>query len=131
MSEQTLLRGILINAYTRSITEVAIPTGIDPIYKELSKDATNPVECFTCVDIAEDPDGMIQTLFVDDNGMFMQTQFLKVSSYPSPLAGNALLLGTNMDNGESISTSMSIDEVREHVEFLSPLEVQAGCGSRW
>jgi len=131
MSEQTILRGILINAYTRSITEVAIPTGTDPIYKELSKDATNPVDCFTCVDIAEDPDGMIQTLFVDDNGMFMQTQFFKISNHSTPLAGNALLLGTDMENGESISTSMSIDEVRKHVEFLSRIQVLAGCGERW
>jgi hypothetical protein len=121
------LRAILVNAYTRSVTEVMIEGGIEPIYTELSKDADNPVHCFTCVDIEEDKDGITQTIFVDDNGLFTQTQFIKFKGYPHPLAGNALILGTDMEDGESVSTSLLIDEVHGMVQFMSLLEVRTNC----
>ena len=121
-----LLRAILVNAYTRTITEVMIEEGTHPIYKELSKDAA-PVSDFTCVDLSVNADGITQTAYVDGEGMFTQTEFIYFKGAPHPLAGSALILGTDMENGESASASLTIDEVRDMVQFMSQIEVLAGC----
>lgn len=56
--------------------------------------------------------------FVDDEGLYAEDQhFWLHRNYLQPLAGNALILGTD-DEGDSISPATSLEQLRNDVEFL-------------
>jgi len=60
-------------------------------------------------------------LFVDEEGLLKlnkDSQFFLYDGFPQPLAGNGLILGLDEEVGESIETSLSIEEVAEKVLFL-------------
>lgn len=103
-------KAILIDSTNNEIREVEI--GDD--YREISK--TIGCDLFTVVHI-----GGINDVYVDDEGLLTLTRdsrFFHLKPYPEPLAGNGLILGCN-DEGESISTDLSIEDVRSRVTFLS------------
>ena len=50
--------------------------------------------------------------------------FFSYKGYPQPLSGNGLILGIDHETGESIDTTLTIDEVKENVKFLTLFEVQ-------
>ena len=107
-------KGILIDVQNRTITEVEIGDGIQPIYELVKCDT------FTCVDITE-----TETVYVDDNGLLTLTEnsmFFELKGYPQPLCGNGLILGVD-EEGESVNTKLTIDEVKKLVKFKSIHEV--------
>ena len=64
-------------------------------------------------------------VFVDDEGLFTlthETRFFSVEGY-EPLAGVGIVAGVNHENGETISTTLSVEEVRAKVKFYSIREV--------
>ena len=59
-----------------------------------------------------------ETLYVDDEGLYAENQrFFRWDGYHSPLAGRALILGTD-EEGESIDTDMEPEDVEKLVTFL-------------
>ena len=59
-----------------------------------------------------------QSLYVDDEGLFVEGQyFFQWSGYPQPLGGVALILGSD-DDGESQPATITLDEVKASVSFL-------------
>lgn len=112
------MRGILIDPKAREVTEVDVPydtEGYKVIYRFIDAD------CFDVVNLNEARDA----LYVDDEGLSREDQsFFVWKSYHQPLAGKSLILGTN-DEGETVATSMSLNEARESVTFPSvKLEVK-------
>ena len=66
-------------------------------------------------------------VYVDDEGLLSLTEnskFFEIKGYPQPLAGNGLVLGTN-DEGESIEPSITLEELKGMVTFLTIQEVRA------
>ena len=109
-------KGILIDVEKREIKEVVIEDGIKSIYEQIKCDT------FDCVQIHEEND-----VYVDDNGLLSLTphsKFFHYKTYPQPICGNGLILGINHDNGESIDTTLSVEEVRKNVRFMDIYEVQ-------
>jgi hypothetical protein len=101
-------KAILINAKDKSITEVTIETYKD-IYKFCGFDL------FTCVQM----DAKGNTLYVDDEGLLNGTDFgFIIKGYAQPLMGNAIILGTNRNTGDSVDTSLTTDEVFKMVSFF-------------
>lgn len=101
-------KAILINAKDKSITEVTIETYKD-IYKFCGFDL------FTCVQM----DAKGNTLYVDDEGLLNGTDFgFIIKGYAQPLMGNAIILGTNRNTGDSKDTSLTPDEVFKMVSFF-------------
>lgn len=100
----------LINPVKRIITEVIIDGDYKQLYELLH------CQIFTAVQINEKRD----TIYVDDEGLFVENQvFFLHKDYPyQPLAGYGLVVGTD-DEGESITPSVSLQETREKVTFLS------------
>jgi hypothetical protein len=109
-------KGILIDVQNRQVTEVQIEDGIDSIYEQIKCDT------FDCVQIHEEND-----VYVDDNGLSGLTDksmFFSYKGYPDPLPGNGLILGIDHETGESIDTTLTIDEVKKNVKFLSLFDIQ-------
>lgn len=109
------MKGILIDPFTRTITEREIERdSLKGIYDALG------VECFSCVGLDKR-----DTLYVDDEGLFRENQeFFLIGNYPQPLAGRALILGTDPE-GRSVTPRASIDLVRGVVRWLTPTETVA------
>jgi hypothetical protein len=112
------MKAILIDVNNEAISEIELSNDYTEIYKHLKCDT------FTCVV----PEGISDAIYVDDEGLLkvdLLTKFFLYNGYPQPLAGNGLILGTDMETGESISTSLSISEVQNNVKFLDIIEVMA------
>ena len=109
-------KAILINVKEETIEEVIIGEGIEPIYEAIE------VDCFDVVGFDEKND-----VYVDDNGLLNLTpssKFFSIEGYHQPLAGNGLIMGIDHETGESIDTTLSVDEIKSRVKFHTLFEVQ-------
>jgi hypothetical protein len=107
--------GILIDVQNRTIEFVEVKDW---------KDIYNHVKCetFECVSIDEQND-----VYVDEEGLLTLTpksMFFMYKGYPQPLCGNGLILGIDHENGESVDTTLSLEEVKKNVRFMDLYEVQ-------
>jgi hypothetical protein len=50
--------------------------------------------------------------------------FFKFEGYPDFLCGNGLVMGFDNETGESVDTTLTIDEVKSMVEFRTLNEVR-------
>ena len=63
-------------------------------------------------------------IYVDDEGLYAEDQrFFQHKFYPSPLAGKGLVLGCDMDTGESASASMTLEQLVDDIEWVMPIRV--------
>ena len=104
------MKAILIDVKNQEITEVLHDNTLESIYKH--------VDCrtFDVVNI----DG-VNSIYIDDEGLFVEDQlYFEYSggTHKVQLAGNGLILGLNHDSGDSISTTLTAEEVRNKVVFL-------------
>lgn len=108
------MKAILIDPFERKLSEVEYSGDYKQIYEHI--DCHN----FDCVRISSKGD----TIFVDDEGLIScKVQcFFGFIGYPQPLAGKGLVLGTDI-NGESVDTTMTLEEMRKLVKWLIPIEV--------
>ena len=109
-------KGILIDVHNREIKEVVIEDNIDSIYEQIKCDT------FDVVQIHEEND-----VYVDDNGLNNlneRSMFFQYKGCHQPLSGNGLILGIDHESGESIDTTLTIDEVKKNVKFLTLFEIQ-------
>ena len=107
------MRAILIDPFTREITEVEHNDDFRQIYEFIGADA---------FDAARLEDGQI--IYVDDEGLFRDDQkFWSIEG--RVLAGKGLVLGVNAA-GESIAAVGSIEEWRERIRWrkLKFVEIQ-------
>jgi hypothetical protein len=112
-------KGILIDVLKRSFTEVEVGD-----YKDIQK----KVDCraFDVVEFDKKND-----VYVDDEGLLnltSDTMFFMVDGYPNPLAGNGLILGINTKTGNSVNTTLTVDEVKGKVKFYTMKEIQQKVG---
>ena len=104
------MKAFLIDPSQCSITEVEYD---DSNYRNICK--MIGAELFDVVRLNEAGD----VAYVDDNGLFSDKPFFKYHDYPYPLAGKALVLGTD-SKGESISpVTETIETLEENVTFIS------------
>lgn len=67
-------------------------------------------------------------MYVDEEGLFRENQdffLLKAFDRKIPLAGKAVILGNDMENGESISTKMTPLDAAKIIEFKTLYEIRA------
>jgi hypothetical protein len=101
------MRAILINPFAKTVSEVEF----DGNWRSIS--AWLDCEIFTIIRLAR-----YETLFIDDEGLLTDKPqaFFAWQGYPQPLAGRGLILGED-DEGETVATDLTIDEVRARVTF--------------
>ena len=104
------MKSFLIDPFNQKI-EVAIYSGD---YKDISKIIEADSGLFDVVRLYANQD----VAFVDDEGLYVEDQkFWIHKNYPTPLAGKALVLGTD-DEGDSISPATSIEQLKDDIKFI-------------
>lgn len=104
----------LIDPHTMTVTEVQYSGEYKHIYQLIEAD------CYDCARINKQGDG----LFVDDEGLFKEEQrFFLHEDYPQPLAGKALVLGCDMDNGETVAPHTTLAELQSKVRWVLPVSI--------
>jgi hypothetical protein len=111
--DTTIKKAILINVNEQTIKQIFITDSIDAIHNAVE------CECFTVAEINETND-----VFVDDNGLSTKDKFFNFEGAHQPFAGNGLILGIDHETGESIDTTLNIEEVRAKVTFLTLAQVR-------
>jgi hypothetical protein len=112
-------KGILIDVKNRTITEVEViensqGSQLESIYKHLGCSTFELSNIDEQNDVYVDEEGL---LFMDDNTMFFQMD------NKQPLAGNGLIMGYDDETGESVDTTLSVEEVTSRVKFHTAFEV--------
>ena len=107
-------KGILIDVQNRTITEVEVTK--DENGSQLQS-MYNHIKCgiVECVSFNEKND-----VWVDEEGLLTLTpnsMFFKFEGYPDFLCGNGLIMGFDNETGDSVDTTLTIDEVKSMVEF--------------
>jgi hypothetical protein len=107
------MKAYLIDPFTQQVTQVEYNGDYHQIYKLIDCDT------FDVARINNQGDG----IFIDDEGLFKEEQmFFKYSSYPNPLAGKGLILGTDKQ-GNSIEPRISLQEAIDSVDFVMPVRI--------
>lgn len=108
-------KAYLIDPVKLQVTEVTLSGDYREIYKHIH------CEIFTAVTINENGD----SIFVDDEGLYAENQvFFIHTDYPyQPLAGYGLVLGCDMETGESVSPICTLEETISKVSFLTRFQV--------
>lgn len=105
------MRAVLIDSKSRTVTDVEYNGDYKEIYRFTG------CEIFTLVRGLPGGDDA----YVDDEGLLHLTRdsmFFRIPWYPSPIAGNALILSCN-EEGESEASKNDADFYRPHVSFMS------------
>ncbi len=98
------MKGILINPFDETIKEVNILGNAEDVYL-LTECST-----FDVVALSDKDD-----LYVDDEGLLKDNRYFTI--YGKPLAGKSLIMGHD-DEGNTVSTTLSLQEIKDVVEWL-------------
>lgn len=105
------MKAIKIDATNQTVTEIEIDGSLDDIYKHVE------CRCFAIGAYFENEDAV----YVDDEGLLVGKEaFFELEGITSyPLAGNSLIVGTDMNTGKSIDCQTTLEEVKQKVSFLT------------
>jgi len=99
------MKGILINPFDETVKEVNIlGNSIEEIY------LLTECNTFDVVALSGTDD-----LYVDDEGLLKDNRYFTI--YGKPIAGKSLIMGHD-DEGNSISTTLSLQEIEDVVKWL-------------
>tara|TARA_B100000287_G_C20557586_1_gene751098 strand:- start:422 stop:784 length:363 start_codon:yes stop_codon:yes gene_type:complete len=104
------MKAILIDVKNQLVKEVEHDDTLDNIYELID------CRTFDVVNI----DGE-NSIYVDDEGLYKEDQLYFEyfgTEHSVRLAGNGLILGLNRETGDSISPTLSVEEVENKVRFI-------------
>lgn len=102
------MKAFLIDPAKETITEVDYDGTLKHMYKLIGCD------CVCTVTLNDKHD----TIFLDDEGLYNADHFFRYDTYPNPLAGKGLVLGTD-PHGESIEPRVvDIEIMNYHIDFI-------------
>jgi len=106
------MRTVLIDPVERSFTEIDYDGNYKSIYTHLGCNLFDVVY----TDLGD--------VYVDDEGLLKGSQqFFYIEGIPSPLAGRGLVFGPADEEGNSTEATVSIDELKKKVRFMSAPQV--------
>jgi hypothetical protein len=109
------MKALLINSTQKTITEIDLDKGLDPIYKAIG----NGCNCFACPVVFDNGD----TLYVDDEGLFKQQEgAFMFPNWAYPIVGNAVIVGCD-DEGESVDAKSTPQDFSD-IMWLNQAQVE-------
>lgn len=112
-----MLRTILIDPENRSFTEIEYSGDYRDIYEYIDADTFDVVY------------SRFGDIFVDDEGLLKEPEyFFEIDGVDQPLAGKGLLFGRADDEGNSTSSTMTIDDLEKVVRFTTRQKLIASLG---
>ena len=114
------MNAYLIDPFAKTITPVEYNGNYKHIYALIDADT------FDCARFNQHGDGV----FVDDEGLISgkEQAFFVIQGYPTPLAGKGLVLGCDMETGESAEPHVTLEQMRELVTFVAPMMIGGDVG---
>jgi len=107
------MQAFLIDPFACTVTAVEYDGDYHSIYQLIGADLFDAVTV----------DGCGTTLFIDDEGLFRECQrFFVHAGYPQPLAGKALVLGTDLA-GASVAPCATLEQVAAAVRWVAPVRI--------
>jgi hypothetical protein len=100
------MKGILIDPDQKSVEEIVSGFESGELHKLVGAEVLD--FCY--------PFGPGEMMCVDDNGMYRELTVFHVDGYHWPIFGKAVIMGRD-GQGETVSTSLSVEEVFEMVRF--------------
>lgn len=101
------MKAILIDSFTQEVKQVEYNGDFNQINQLIGS------ECFCIGSYFENGD----VVFVDDEGLLKDpTHFFVTSTYPNPLAGRGLVVGTGKQ-GESKGCESTVEEIKKSIRF--------------
>ena len=115
------MKAIFIDAKNKEVKEVEIKGDLQSWYETIG---CGMVECALYFDEHD-------SIMVDEEGLFNDqcNDFFFVKGGHQPFAGNGLVVGTD-ENGESVSTKISLDEVKSKVKFMDRFDAYVWAKSQ-
>lgn len=113
-------KGILINVNNETVTEVILKED-ERGSSLLSMREHIGCDLVACVSLGEND------IWVDDEGLLKinsDTKFFYIDDVGEPLCGNGLIMGYDSNTGRSVSTTLTIEQVKSKVRFLTLSEVR-------
>ena len=110
VQERKTLRAYLINPILHHISVVETNGSLQDIYEYTE------CHCIVTVRVNDEQD----TMFVDDNGLSKPFQsFFAFADYPNPLAGIALILGTDIKGDSASVKALTLKQLRRDIRFIT------------
>lgn len=109
------MKAFLIDPKKRSIKLVEYNNTLEHLYELLDCRMVDFVQAY----------GNADGMFVDDEGLFVEDQyFFHHINVPTPIAGRALIVGTDED-GNTVEADTSVEELHRHVTFIGDRQTLA------
>lgn len=108
------VKAILIDSRKREVRSVEI-TEHDQIAKLID------CRMFTVATYVNDQD----CIMVDDEGLLTGPEHFFAVGESQPFAGNGLLMGVDMDTGDSVNPKSTVRFIEAMVSFMNPYEVHS------
>ena len=108
-------KAILINVKEETITEVIVT-------KDLKGSQLQSIYGLLGCNLVDIVNVGENDIYVDDEGLLSLDNNSKLFSYKGhyqPLAGNGLIMGYDNNTGDSIDVTITLDEVKKNVKFLT------------
>ena len=115
------MRAILIDPFTRTVSDVDTDASLDEMYSILG------VDLITVMRV-----GAGHAMILDDEGLLKDKAsqaYFTLLGMGQPLAGKGLILGDNY--GENRAATLTLDEVKEKVMWLEQDEVDPDQWNGW
>ena len=115
------MRAILIDPFTRTVSEIDTDAGLDDLYDVLQVDLISVVQV-----------GAGHAMILDDEGLLkskIEQEYFQFVGVEQPFAGRAMILGD--EYGESRPARLPLDEVEKRVVFLDKEKVDPDAWTGW
>ena len=109
------IQGIFIDVKNQAITEKMILTGLKPIYELLNCQIVDIIHLSESSGIYVDDEGLL----VDED---MVEGYFKINGKGQFYAGSGLLVGFD-ESGDDISSTLTVEQVKQLITFYSPEQV--------
>lgn len=115
------MRAILVDPFTRNVSDVETDAGLDDLYDLLQVDTITVL-----------PVGGGHAMILDDEGLLKDKsvqEYFTLKGMDQPLAGRGLILAD--EYGESRPATLALDEVRRAVQWLDKSDVDPDAWTGW
>jgi pyoverdine/dityrosine biosynthesis protein Dit1 len=107
------IKAILIDVEAQELRYVEVNkdngSALKSMYKHIGCDLVDVINIDEQNDLFVDEEGLLK---LDEN-----SKFFLFDGFPQPLAGNGLILGLDAEEGDTIATTLTLEEIAEKVLF--------------
>lgn len=118
MANQKEIKAYLLDTDKAQITEIKIIPKLNSIYEAIGCER---------IDIISVNGPIKFDIYVDDEGLLKANDFFMVAGYPQPVAGSALVVGLEDDDGNTEDAPMSLALIKKMVKFIPRSRIEEYC----